>query len=71
VLLLLSRLSAAAERTSRRTPRSDGSAELITGTWRQGLACGWRVIDAWSRRRISLRWSGQSAVPVCGGSSRH
>ena len=35
--LLSSRLSAAAERTSRRTPRSGGSAEPITGTWRQGL----------------------------------
>ena len=36
MLLLLSRLSAAAERTSWRTPRCGGSAELITGTWRQG-----------------------------------
>jgi hypothetical protein len=38
ICLRLPRLSAVAERTSRRTPRSGGSEEPITGTWRQGLA---------------------------------
>ncbi len=59
-----------AERTSRRTPRSDGSAEPTpaTGAWVSGR---WRVIDAWSRRRISPSWGDQGGGPACGGSSRH
>jgi len=36
-----------------------------------GPRVGWRVIDAWSGRRISPCQSLPRAVPVCGGSSRH
>jgi hypothetical protein len=51
-----------AERTSRRTPRSDGSAEPtpVPGAWVSGR---WRVIDAWSRRRISPRWGNLGGGP--------
>jgi hypothetical protein len=70
VPLLLPRLSAAAERMRRRTPRSGGSAEPLTGSSRLRPARGWRVIDTRSRRRISPSQADQGGGPACGGSSR-
>ena len=62
---------AATERTSRWTPQSAGSAELVTGSSRQGCGGSWRVIDAWSGRPVSQPQVGLCVLPACGGSSRH